>query len=144
MWKKLKNDFFNNVTIGEVVALITAIFGAGFGGKIIEYFREQKKEKENSPWEKLQKFNDFSNEQAEIWRVRAVDFENKYYDIYNKNLEFLEVINKLTRNIADLEDELSGLNEDIEDYKSKVKELELKVKFMQDSIYRDKKDNKEE
>lgn len=144
MWKKLKNDFFSDVTIGEIVALITAIFGAGFGGKIIEYFREQKKEKENSPWEKLQKFNDFSNEQAEIWRVRAVDFENKYYDIYNKNLEFLEVINKLTRNIADLEDELSDLNEDIEDYKSKVKELELKVKFMQDSIYRDKEDNKEE
>ena len=144
MWKKLKNDFFSNVSIGEIIALITAIFGAGFGGKIIEYFREQKKEKENSPWEKLQKFNDFSNEQAEIWRVRAVDFENKYYDIYNKNLELLEVINSLTRNVADLEDEISDKGKDIENYKDKVKELEVKVKFMQDKVFRDKEDNKGE
>ncbi len=144
MWKKLKNDFFSDVTIGEIVTLITAIFGAGFGGKIIEYFREQKKEKENSPWEKLQKFNDFSSEQAEIWKTRAMEFESKYYDIYSKNLEFLEVINKLTRNIADLEDELSDKNEDIENYKSKIKELEVQVKFMQDKVFRAKENNKEE
>lgn len=144
MWKKLKNDFFSDVTVGEIIALITAIFGAGFGGKIIEYFREQKKEKENSPWEKLQKFNDFSNEQAEIWKTRAMEFENKYYDIYSKNLEFLEVINKLTRNIADLEDEISDKSEDIDNYKSKIKELEVQVKFMQDNVYRPKEKNKEE
>lgn len=144
MWKKLKNDFFNNITIGEIITLITAIFGTGFGGKIIEYFREQKKEEEDSPWEKLQKFNDFSNEQAEIWKTRAMEFESKYYDIYNENLEFLEVMNKMARDIADLEDELSDKNEDIDNYKSKIKELEVQVKFMQDKVYRPKEENKEE
>ena len=144
MWKKLKNDFFSNISIGEIIALITAIFGAGFGGKIIEYFRGQKKEKENSPWEKLQKFNDFSNEQAEIWQTRAMEFESKYYDIYNENLELLEAMNKMTRNMADLKDELSDNSKDINNYKSNIKELEVQLKFMQDSIYRVKKDNKEE
>ena len=73
-----------------------------------------------------------------------MEFENKYYDIYSKNLEFLEVINKLTRNIADLEDEISDKSEDIDNYKSKIKELEVQVKFMQDNVYRPKEKNKEE